>query len=176
MQEEIIKRGTDVKPNGCLLFDWGDTLMRDFSSFNGPMKDWPIVEAMPGAQETLAALHADWTLALATNADVSTEDDIWAALHRVGLDLELDKVYSYKKIGHKKPSPEFFQHILNDLRLTPDQVVMVGDSYENDVLGANRSGLRAIWFNWQTSEIRETVSYRTIHELGELPGILKNLK
>jgi putative hydrolase of the HAD superfamily len=150
--------------------------MRDFSAFEGPMKDWPIVEAVPGAQEALTALHADWTLALATNADDSAEEDIWAALRRVGLDQELDKVYCYTNIGYKKPSPKFFQHILADLHLTPDQVVMIGDSYENDVLGANRSGLRAIWFNWQTSEIRETVRHRTIHELGELPGILKELK
>ena len=27
-------------PKGCLLFDWGDTLMRDFKEFDGPMKDW----------------------------------------------------------------------------------------------------------------------------------------
>jgi putative hydrolase of the HAD superfamily len=164
----------DKHSKGCILFDWGDTLMRDFTSFDGPMKDWPTVEAVPGAAETLAVLHPDWTLALATNAEASDEDDIWAALRRVGLDRWLDKAYCFKMIRHKKPSPEFFQYILDDLYLTPDRVVMVGDSYENDVLGANRSGLRAIWFNWQTTEVRENEMQRTIHELGAIPGILKD--
>ena len=163
----------DRQSKGCILFDWGDTLMRDSTSFRGPMKDWPTVEAMPGALETLEALHPDWSLALATNAEASTEDDIWAALRRSGLDRELDKVYCFKKIGHKKPSVEFFQYILEDLGLTPDRIVMVGDAYENDVLGANRCGMRAIWFNWQTTEIREDKLHRTVHKLVDIPAILK---
>jgi len=175
-QDRIIKRGRDVTPQRCLLFDGGDTLMREFPSFNGPMKDWPILEAMPGALEILTALHATWTLATATNADISTEEDIWAALRRVGLDQVMDKIYCPKGIGYRKPSPEFFQHILNDLRLTPDRVLMVGDSFENDVLGANRSGIYAIWFNWKTTEIRENEWHRTIHALQDLPELLKEMK
>ena len=95
----------------------------------------------------LAALHPDWTLALATNADDSDEADIRAALQRVNLDRCLDKVYCFKKIGYKKPSLEFFQYILDDLKLTPQSVCMVGDNYEADVLGANACGIRAVWFN-----------------------------
>jgi len=157
---------------GCLLFDWGDTLMRDFKEFNAPMKDWPHVEAVPGAAELLACLHTDWTLAIATNADVSTEADIRSALQRVNLDRWLDKIYCYKKIGHKKPSPEFFTYILNDLKLTPKQVIMVGDNYETDVLGANRSSLRSVWFNERSKEAQTEDMVRTIHQLGELPAII----
>jgi putative hydrolase of the HAD superfamily len=160
------------RTKGCILFDWGDTLMRDFKEFNGPMKDWPRVEAVPGAAELLACLHTDWILAIATNADVSTEADIRSALQRVNLERWLDKIYCYKKIGHKKPSPEFFTYILNDLKLTPKQVIMVGDNYETDVLGANRSSLRAVWFNERSQEAHTEDMVRTIHQLGELPAII----
>jgi len=164
----------DRHSQGCILFDWGDTLMRDFKEFNGPMKDWPRVEAIPGAAEMLAALRPNWTLALATNADVSTEMDIRAALQRVNLDQLLDKVYCFKKIGHKKPSFQFFQYILDDLKLTPRSIIMVGDKYETDVLGANKCNLRAIWFNEHSLEVREDDLHRTIHELGALPVSLKD--
>jgi putative hydrolase of the HAD superfamily len=163
---------TDRHPRGCILFDWGDTLMRDFKEFSGPMKDWPRVEAVPGTAEVLAALHPGWTLCLATNADVSTEADIRLALRRVGLDQWLDKLYCFKAIGHKKPSPEFFAYILNDLKLTPEQVIMVGDYYEADVLGANRSSLRAVWFNEGSEKNRTRDLVRTIHRLGELPAVV----
>ena len=83
----------DRPVRGCLLFDWGDTLMRDFNGFNGPMKDWPRLEVLPGAAEILAALHPDWNLALATNAEASDETDIRAALQRVDLDQWIDNVY-----------------------------------------------------------------------------------
>jgi putative hydrolase of the HAD superfamily len=160
-------------PKGCILFDWGDTLMRDFKEFNGPMKDWPFLEAIPGAAEILAVLRSDWILAIATNAGVSDEADIWAALQRVNLDQLLDKVYCFKKIGHKKPSFEFYQYILDDLKLTPQSILMVGDNYDADVLGANACGIRAIWFNEHSLEVREDDLHRTIHELGRLPVSLE---
>jgi hypothetical protein len=106
------------QPKGCLLFDWGDTLMRDFKDYPGPMKDWPRLEAIPGAAEALAALQPVWILALATNANDSDEADIRAALQRVNLDQFLDRVYCSKNVGHKKPSVAFYQYILVDLGLT----------------------------------------------------------
>ena len=157
---------------GCLLFDWGDTLIQDCKEFNGPMKDWPRLEAIPGAADMLACLHADWTLALATNATDSDEKDIRLALHRVGLDRWLDRIYCCKKIGHKKPSREFFRYILDDLRLSPQSLCMVGDNYELDVLGANACGMRAIWFNQHSDENREGDLHRTIHTLDALPDAL----
>ena len=160
------------KTRGCILFDWGDTLMRDFKEFSGPMKDWPRVESIPGAAELLATLHPDWILAIATNADVSEEADIRAALQRAGLDQFLDKVYCFKKIGFKKPSAEFFQYILEELQLAPQSIFMVGDNYEADVMGANCFNIRAIWFNQHSLDMRENDLQRTIHALGELPETL----
>jgi putative hydrolase of the HAD superfamily len=136
--------------NRAILFDWGDTLMRVFPQFDGPMKDWPRVEAVPGAAEMLESLHEDWTLCLATNAADSDEADIRLALARVDLDRWLDKVYCFKTIGFKKPARQFYQAILQDLGLPPERVIMVGDDYETDVLGARRIGLRAVWFQADT--------------------------
>ncbi len=158
--------------NGCILFDWGDTLMRDFKEFNGPMKDWPHVEAVPGAAEILATLHTGWILAIATNADVSNVQDIRAALKRVNLDQWLDKIYCFKTIGHNKPSLEFYRYILDDLKLSSRTIFMVGDHYEADVLGANRCGIRAVWFNDRDDENRQAEMVRTIHRLSDLPVIL----
>jgi HAD superfamily hydrolase (TIGR01509 family) len=163
-----------MKPKGCILFDWGDTLMRDFKEYHGPMKAWPRLEAIAGAAEILAALHPNWILALATNAAESDEADIRAALKRVRLDQYLDRVYCYKKIGHSKPSPAFFQYILEDLNLAPESICMVGDNFESDVMGANACGIRAVWFNEYTLEVRQERLQRTIHELRLLPGCLED--
>jgi putative hydrolase of the HAD superfamily len=138
------------------------------------MKDWPRVEAVPGAAEMLAALHDEWILALATNATDSDEQDIRAALKRVDLERWLDKVYCFKKIGLKKPSPEFFGFILNDLGLSPEQTVMVGDHYEADVLGAARCGMRTVWFNERSLEEQENDQCRTVHDLSAIPAVLKS--
>jgi HAD superfamily hydrolase (TIGR01509 family) len=158
-----------------LLFDWGDTLMRDNPTMPGPMVTWPKVEIVPGAVEVLTSLKPKWGLAIATNAAASDEAQIWAALKRVGLDPLIEKIYCFRKIGHKKPSQEFFTYILQDLGLTVDEVVMVGDAFEADVLGANRAGIRAVWLNERSGELRTGEMHRTIRGLIELPQVLEDL-
>jgi HAD superfamily hydrolase (TIGR01662 family) len=161
---------------GCLLFDWGDTLMRDFKQFTGPMQAWPRLEAVPGAVETLALLHSSWTIALATNAADSDEAAIRAALRRVGLDAWIDRIYCFANVGFRKPDPAFFRYILADLGLDPRRVCMVGDNFALDVLGANACGLRAVWFNPGSLEEHRSALHRTIHHFRLLPDVLKDFE
>lgn len=43
-----------------------------------------------------------------------------------------------------KPSAEFFQTVLSDMKLQPHQVVMIGDDLLNDVGGAQRCGMKGL--------------------------------
>jgi len=161
-----------MRSKGCLLFDWGNTLMREIPGETGPMSQWAQVEAMPGALETLTVLRRDWWLALATNAKDSDESQIWAALARVGLAELIDAVYCFRRIGHKKPTAAFFGYILADLGTGPERVAMIGDDFESDVLGANASGIQAVWFDEGAGQRREGPLFRTVHRLAELPEVL----
>lgn len=131
----------------AVVFDWGDTLMRVFPQHSGPMAGWPEVAATPGAAEALAALAGRYRLALATNAQDSDPLAIRTALGRAGLDRYLDTVVTARELGFAKPAAEFFRGALRRLGSTPDQAVMVGDSYELDVAGAKAAGLKALWYN-----------------------------
>jgi putative hydrolase of the HAD superfamily len=162
-------------PRPTILFDWGDTLMRVDPRCTGPMVAWPEVIAVPHSAEALSLLRPRWGIALATSADESTEAEIRAALARVGLDTLIEQVYSYKTIGFMKPSLEFYTSILGDLGLPPSQVVMVGDSFKADVLGANAAGIYAIWFNEHSQETLCGPQYQTIHSLLELPAVIEGL-
>lgn len=159
----------------CLLLDWGDTVMRVFPESSGPMFGWQRVEAIDGVIEALAALRPRWTVALATNAADSEEAEIWSALARAGLAHLVDRVYCFRGIGHRKSAPEYFERVLADLEIEPSRAVMVGDDFEADVLSANRSGIRAIWFHEKGSEDRKGAMHRTIHSLTELPEALELL-
>ena len=150
--------------------------MRDFSEFQGPMFNWPRVEAMPNVAETLAELHPRSTLALATNAADSEEADIWKALDRANISPFIDYAYCFRKIGETKPSRGFFDYILKDLNLDRSCVIMVGDDFEKDIRGANRCGIRAVWFNHRSDEVRTDPMMDTIHDFSELTkGILSNV-
>jgi FMN phosphatase YigB (HAD superfamily) len=139
-----------------VLFDWGNTLMVDDGQ-PGPMAAWPRVAAVPGAAEALAALHGHCRLCVATNADDSGAREVMAALGRVGLARHIARVFSSRDVGARKPAPAFYAAVLDALRadaaargepeLLADQVVMVGDNWENDVVGAWAAGFEAIWFD-----------------------------
>ncbi len=159
----------------CLLLDWGDTVMRVFPEFEGPMFKWPRVEAVDGIRETLTKLRPEWTIVLATNAADSEAREIWSALARDGLDELIDRVYCYREVGHRKSAPAYFEFVLADLGIEPDDAVMVGDDFEADVVSANRSGIRAIWFHENAAERKTGALHRTIHDLRELPEALELL-
>jgi FMN phosphatase YigB (HAD superfamily) len=82
-----------------VIFDWGDTVMRDFPQYAGPMVEWPRVEAVPGIADALRALSPDFRLALATNAAASGAEKARAALARVGLDTYFTYVLTARELG-----------------------------------------------------------------------------
>jgi HAD superfamily hydrolase (TIGR01493 family) len=131
----------------AVVFDWGDTVMRDFRVYEGPMAYWPLVEAVEGVDEVLRVLQPRYRLALATNASDSNENLVRWALYRAGLNWFFEKVFVSSDLGVEKPDGRFFASVLTGLRLPAQQVVMVGDNYTNDVLGAKTAGLWTVWFN-----------------------------
>jgi len=131
----------------AVVFDWGDTVMRDFRTCEGPMAFWPLVEAIAGADEVLRTLRPRYRLALATNAVESDAILVGRALARVGLDGYFEDVFVSSDLGVEKPDQKFFAAVLAGLELPADHVVMVGDNYANDVQGAKGAGLLTVWFN-----------------------------
>ena len=139
-------------PIDTVFLDWGDTLMVDDASQTGPMATWENVAAVKGAREALARLRPHYRLIVATDADASREQDVRAALYRVGLDGLIDGVVSSLDVGAGKPDMVFYRAALlraghGGVPLPAHDAVMVGDSWRNDVAGAKAAGLRAVWFN-----------------------------
>ncbi len=155
-----------------VLFDWGGTLMRVFPEARGPMKVWPRVEEIPGARKALHALHGRVGIALATNAEDSTEEDIRAALLRVDLDSFLKRIFCYRGLGLRKSDPGYFPRVLEALRVDEAHVVMVGDDLVEDVEAARAAGLYAVWFNPYGGDARVGHHLTTVHHLEALPGVL----
>jgi HAD superfamily hydrolase (TIGR01509 family) len=162
-------------PLAGVLFDWGDTVMRVLPGCEGPMWEWPRVEAIPGVREALSTLTGRSTLALATNAADSDQEAVRKALRRVDLDGFFERVFTAREVGHRKPSPEFFKRVLDELCVAIENVAFVGDDLEVDVLGPSRLGIRAVWLNSRTDEVREGPLVRTIRNLARLPDALIEL-
>jgi FMN phosphatase YigB (HAD superfamily) len=76
-------------------------------------------------------------------------------------------------LGHKKSESEFWDAVLTRLGAQRDEVVMIGDSLEQDVLGPMRAGIRAIWLNWKQESYSGTASFESVRFLREVPGVIE---
>ena len=113
--------------------------MRNIPGESGPMYLWEKVEAMPNAEAMLKQISQTVNCYLATNAMESNKSDIEKALKRAQLDAYFKDVFCFREIGFLKPTPEYFNYVLTHLKINVENVIMVGDSIESDIKGAEAS-------------------------------------
>ena len=158
-----------------ILFDWGDTVMRDDPANITPMVEWETVEVIEGITGVLSYLHSSGRdIILATSASISDEDQIRGALRRAGLDRFFSRIYCFKNT--KLPKGEaFYRYILNDLNIPASDALMVGDSFEKDVLIPATLGIFAVWFNPRSDETHSGKWNVTVHSMAELKEFFEAL-
>ncbi len=127
-----------------VVWDWGDTLMRDIPGQAGPMAEWPRVEAMPGALAALEALSVLPVQCVATNATDSDGIKVAEALERVGLRSRLTHFFTSLELGHSKPDPEFFVDVSRKLRIPPEALMAIGNDLQKDIVPAKAVGMRTV--------------------------------
>lgn len=165
----------NMRRYSTILFDWGDTVMRDDPASTVPMVEWETVEVVEGIASVLEYLHSSGRRAvLATSASISEEKQICAALERVGLAEYFSHIYCFKNTNLPK-GEAFYRHILNDLEISAGDALMIGDSFAKDVLAANAVGIAAVWFNVVSGETRQGDLFFTVHSMQELEEFFKSL-
>lgn len=130
-----------------IIFDWGNTLMRDFPEKPGPMYKWDHVELMPGVESVLSTLAKRFVLTVATNAGESNTEAMIKALARVNIDGFFMFKYSSKDLGVSKPDPRFFQEVCKQSGFKPEETLMIGNDYKKDIIGAKAVGMQTILYN-----------------------------
>lgn len=158
-----------------LIFDWGDTIMRDDPAQPGPMADWEHVEAIPGAQEILQQLSCSYTLAVATNAGASDTALMRKALRRIDVEKYFAWFTSSKDLGVEKPDPVFFQKIVSHFNLKPSECIHIGNVYSKDISGAYQAGLFTIFFNEKNIAGDFPHAHRIIGAWNELPHTINEI-
>lgn len=129
---------------------------------------------MPNALEILTRLSGKYALGLLTNGapDLQREKIVASGLENLFNEVVISGVY-----GIGKPRPEIFLHLTDRLGVPPAEAIMVGNSLERDVHGAQNAGIRSVWFKVPGSEEHAPVKPNfTITALAELPELLERLE
>jgi putative hydrolase of the HAD superfamily len=72
------------------------------------------------------------------------DDRLPGLLDRLGLARQFDSMTISCEIGVEKPGEGIFLAALREAGVTPTEAIHVGDSYEDDVCGAEKVGIRAV--------------------------------
>lgn len=123
-------------------------------------------------------LHAvlETLCALGCKIGVVTSDSYTStthALRKLGILDAIDLVLTADRVAHPKPAPDMAEIFCARFALSPDEVVMVGDS-NNDIRFARNAGLTAVLFDCSTHTTESTADF-IIHDLESLPVLLRSL-
>lgn len=123
------------------------------------VQDGPLAERLAarfveerGARHTVFAdvvpaltiLKRTYALAIVTNGSPELQR---AKIRGAHLAPYFDAIVVSGEIGVGKPEPQPFIHALALLGVAATAAVMVGDSLERDIAGAQRAGIRAVWLD-----------------------------
>lgn len=76
-------------------------------------------------------------------------------------------------VGVRKPDPEIFQLGIKALGLPPEDIALVGDSFDKDILPGNSVGLKTVWLKgeqWDDRSYDETLPDKIITNFSQLIG------
>lgn len=120
-----------------------------------------------GTIETLDYLKTKYKLHIITNGFADVQD---LKMKNSGLINYFDTITNSELAGHKKPHQNIFEFALTSANATKEESIMIGDSYEADVVGALEFGIKAIYFNENDFLVENDIIQ--IQKLIELKNIL----
>ena len=96
-------------------------------------------------------------------------------LERCDLRGALDFLVISEEAGAMKPSAAIFEIALRRTGCGAREAVMVGDNWENDILGARSVGMRAVWLNRRAATCPDSSMATEITSLEPLEDMVRLL-
>ena len=143
--------------------------------------DWqPVPGVVPFSDtvSTLTAVQAQgYKIGLVTNAMMP----MWMRdreLTAYGILHFFDARVTSGDVGYMKPHPRIYQQVLDELDVSPERALFVGDRPANDIAGANEVGLISVLMDLPHTEyeLDGVQPHYTIRRLGDLLPILEALE
>lgn len=149
-------------------FDLSEKFMRTFfRELRERQRKQPVF--FPSTRAVLDTLNDKYKLALISNGGCSHMDAL-------GMNKYFPEHHRFtaSKYGVRKPNRALFQKALEEMGVKPEEAVMIGNSWRNDIRGALRSGIDAVWLKKGMSgpvrNKRGRIIVR-IQSIGELPSL-----
>lgn len=99
---------------------------------------------LPFALDILHYLQDKYTLHILSNGFREVQ---YKKMDNSGLTSFFDKIILSEDAGANKPSKDIFDYALSITNANREEVLMIGDSWEADIVGAHQSDIHQVWYN-----------------------------
>lgn len=124
---------------------------------------------MPNAIEVMDYLQQrGYRMSIITNGFNEVQ---WVKLKACGLEKYFDTMLTSENVGFQKPDVRVFEHALQVACCKPSQVLMVGDDFGVDIVGARNAGIDQVFYNPINAGKKFDPTHE-IRDLAELKSIL----
>ncbi len=121
-------------------------------------------------------------LRLGAISNYENEYSIKKSTERLGISSFLDPIIISEKVKWRKPAPKVFRIVSQQWGLKPSEIIMIGDSLHDDILGAQSVGIRGILLCRTNQKMGEckfhddlgVKPFATVSSLSEAIHIVKN--
>ena len=124
--------------------------------------------------EELSAYH----IGIITNGahDEHTDSQLSKVRH-LGLSERIQSLTISGEIGVRKPRVEIFQVACERVGVSPKEALFVGDTVENDIVGANRAGMTSVFIDRKSDVLTpKTADEQPDYLISNLHDVLSSLK
>jgi len=128
---------------------------------------------LPGAIELIEALLGKYKLYLASNGTAVVQD---SRIALSGIGKYFDGIFISERIGHNKPSKEFFDGCFASIEnFSRDEAIIIGDSLTSDILGGINAGIRTCLYNPKEKPTGNIKPDYEVTSLDEIPRLLERI-
>ena len=102
----------------------------------------------------------------------------WAKIKALGIEswISRENIIVSGDYGINKPDVRIFEIMQEKLQLPNDSLYYIGDSIENDIVGANNAGWKSIWINrYKQKSPKEVDIYKIAENNNELFEIIEKI-
>ncbi len=97
-------------------------------------------ESYPEVKAVIDKLMKNYQVFIGSNTDNDVLESVM-----IKNDFSVHKVYTSENLKCYKPNPLFFKKILEENDLRPQEVLFVGDSITDDILGPKALNIKTVW-------------------------------
>jgi len=114
----------------------------------------------PGSEKVLAYLYQKYELHIISNG---FKESTLTKMEVSGLNPYFKNVIISEDVGINKPDKAIFEYALDKAKALKPESIMIGDSIEADIRGAQGFGIEAIFFNPGNKELPDDVKWQIRH-------------